>query len=46
MAIEVILVSPAMDGYGCISGEERFEMGAESEEDFESRMAIRELMDR
>lgn len=44
--MEVILISPAMDGYRCMSQEERFEMGAESEEDFESRMAFRELMDR
>jgi hypothetical protein len=25
----VILISPAMDGYGCMSQEERFEMGEE-----------------
>ena len=46
MAIDGYGGNTYIAGYGCMSQEERFEMGAESEEDFESRMAFRELMDR
>jgi len=44
--MEVMLIWTAMDAYGCMSLEDRFEMGAESDEDFEARMNDRELMDR